>query len=192
MTTLGGPVTRLAAYRDGSHAAAILADGTVAVVDLDAGEVVGSAALEGAVDLAAVDDVSALLVLPAVVEDAEAAAAKLVGDPGRRRGDLPRRSHEGRRGDVRIDVVPTTEERAALKTAIDAGEPPGRGAPAGLHDGGRGIAPASRSSTRTPGPRRRSSSRAAPGLAQVTGVDDGDQLYVTAPTPRPATPRSRS
>ena len=37
-------MTRLAAYRDGSHAAAILADGTVAVVDLDAGEVVGTAA----------------------------------------------------------------------------------------------------------------------------------------------------
>ena len=87
VTTLGGPVTRLAAYRDGSHAAAILADGTVAVVDLDAGEVVGTAAVEGATDLTAVDDVTALLVLPAAVENPTACGGEAGRDPGRRRGD---------------------------------------------------------------------------------------------------------
>ena len=44
-------------------------------------------------------------------------------DPGRRRGDVPRRPRRrSTRTTVRLDVVTTTEERTALKAAMDAGE----------------------------------------------------------------------
>ncbi len=180
VTAVGGPVTRLAAYRDGSHAAAILADGTVTVVDLDAAEVVGTAAIAGATDLAAVDDITALLVLPAVVEDAEAAAAKLAeilgGDEATYLADLNKLDENN----VRIDVVPTTEERTALKAAMDAGELAGvefqpvstmavaDGAGVTFVD----VAAATTATVELEG--------GAAGLAQVSGVDDGSQLYVTS------------
>ena len=180
VTTVGGPVTRLAAYRDGSHAAVILADGTVAVVDLDAAEVVGTAALAGATDLSAVDDVTALLVLPAVVEDPEAAAAKLAeilgGDEATYLADLKRVDENN----VRIDVVTTTEERTALKVAMDAGELAGvefqpvstmavaDGAGVTFVD----VAAATTATVELEG--------GAAGLAQVSGVDEGTQLYVTS------------
>ena len=65
---------------------------------------------------------TALLVLPAVVEDPEAAAAKLVeilgGDEATYLADLTKLDEDS----VRLDVVPTTEERTALKAAMDAGE----------------------------------------------------------------------
>ena len=80
------------------------------------------ATVAGAADLAAVDDVTALLVLPAVVEDPAAAAAKLAailgGDEATYLADLSKVDEDN----VRLDVVTTTEERTALKAAIDAGE----------------------------------------------------------------------
>ena len=159
----------------------ILADGTVAVVDLDAAEVVGTAALAGAADLAAVDDVTALLVLPAVVEDprprprswprswAATQATYLADlDEGRRGHRQDRRRHDDRGAHG-----PQDRDRR--------GRAGGRGVPAGVHDGGRRTAPASRSST---SPRATTATveleGGAAGLAQVSGVDDGTQLYVTS------------
>ena len=180
MTTVGGPVTRLAAYRDGSHAAVILADGSVAVVDLDAAEVVGTAALEGATDLAAVDDVTALLVLPAVVEDPEAAAAKLAeilgGEPATYLADLTRVEEPN----VRIDAVTTIEERTALKAAMDAGPLAGVElqpvSTMAVADGSGvtflDVAAATTARVELEG--------GAAGLAQVSGVDEGTQVYATS------------
>ena len=180
VTTVGAPVTRLAAYRDGSHAAVILADGTVSVVDLDAAEVVGTAVLAGAVDLAAVDDVTALLVLPAVVEDAEAAAAKLADILGGEEATYLAALTKVDEDNVRIDVVTTTEERTALKVAMDAGELAGvefqpvstmavaDGAGVTFLD----VLAATTATVELEG--------GAAGLAQVSGVDDGTQLYVTS------------
>ena len=180
VTTVGGPVTRLAAYRDGSHAAVILADGSVAVVDLDAAEVVGTAALEGATDLAAVDDVTALLVLPAVVEDPEAAAAKLAeilgGEPATYLADLTRVEEPN----VRIDAVMTIEERTALKAAMDAGllagvelQPVSTMAVADASGVTfLDVAAATTATVELEG--------GAAGLAQVSGVDEGTQVYATS------------
>jgi hypothetical protein len=180
VTTVGGPVTRIAAYRDGSHAAVILADGSVAVVDLDAAEVVGTAALEGATDLAAVDDVTALLVLPAVVEDPEAVAAKLAeilgGEPATYLADLTRVEEPN----VRIDAVTTIEERTALKAAMDAGllagvelQPVSTMAVAD----GSGVTFLDVAAATTA---RVELEGGAAGLAQVSGVDEGTQVYATS------------
>ncbi len=180
VTTVGGPVTRLAAYRDGSHAAVILADGAVTVVDLDAAEVVGTAALAGATDLAAVDDVTALLALPAVVEDPEAAAAKLAEILGGEAATYLAGLTKIEEDSVRIDAVPTIEERTALRAAMDAGELAGvefQAVPTMAVADGAGVTfldveAATTATVELEG--------GAAGLAQVSGVDDGTQLHVTS------------
>ena len=89
----------------------------------------------GATDLAAVDDVTALLVLPAVVEDPEAAAAKLAEILGGDASDLSRRPHEGRR-DQRPDRRRHDDRGAhGPQGGHGRGRARGRGVPAGLHDG---------------------------------------------------------
>jgi hypothetical protein len=188
VTTLDAGVVRLAAFRDGTHAAALLADGTVAIVDLDSGEVTGAAAVEGAVDLASVDDVPALVGVPAAAEDPEAAAARLVellgGDEAAYLAALTRTDAET----VGLGVVPDTDEREDLKTAIDAGELAGvelRPVSTMAVAGAAGVtfldAQAETTAEVDPG-------SPAAGLAPVTGVENGSQLYVTTTDPTTGDP----
>ena len=178
VATLDGPVKAITGYRDGSHAAVLLASNTVAVVDLDTGETTGTATVDGATAITGVDDTTALTVVPASVTDASAAAARLVellgGDKASYLAALTRTDAET----FPLDVVPTGDQRTTLKTAMDAGElagvefqPVSTVAVAGA--GGVTFLDASARTFATV------ELHGASGLAMVSGVDDGKQLYVT-------------
>ncbi len=187
VVTLDGAVTAIGAYRDGSHAAVLQAGGAVAVVDLGTGEISGSASVDGATALAAVDDVPALMAVPASVVDAEAVAAKLVDILGGDTATYLAALTSSNPDPILLDVVPTNDEREALKKAIDKGElagvelqPVSTMAVAGT--GGvtfLDVAARTTASVEVGG---------AAGMAQVKGVDDGAQLYVTTLDPTTQAP----
>ena len=191
VATLDGPVTRLAAYRDGSHAAAILADATVAVVDLTRARWSAPRRSRAPPTWRRVDDVT------------PSWPARGRGGPGGRGGELaeilggdeatlPGRAV--RRPTQRPVVDRASSRRRGAHGPQDrhgCGRARGRGVPAGPQMAVAGT-------RRRHVPRRRRGATTATveleggaaGLAQVTGVDDGTQLYVTSRTPRPATRRS--
>ncbi len=98
VATLGTPVVRLEPFQGGALAVAITADGAVDVFGIDSGEVVGTVSIPGASDLAAVDDVRALMAVPALVEDPPAAAARLAELIGGDETSLSRSAHGRGRG----------------------------------------------------------------------------------------------
>ncbi len=182
VATVDGAVKAIAGYRDGSHAAVLLASGDVVTVDLDAGVITGTAIVDGATAITGVDDVTALTVVPANATDPEAAAAKLVdilgGDQAAYLTALTTTDADA----VPLDVAPTVDERTQLKTAMDAGElggvefqPTSTMAVAG--SGGVTFLDATARTVATV------ELAGAGGMAQVTGVDDGAQLYVTTHDP---------
>jgi hypothetical protein len=177
--TLSAGVTRMAPYSDGAHVAALLADGTIAVVDTDTGETAGTASVAGAADLVQTEDVSALRALPATVTDAEAAAAKLVqilgGDEAAYLAALTSIDAES----VPLGVAPTTDEHQELQKAMDAGELAGvefQPVNAVAVAGSEGLTILDTTGSTAAMVEIAGGAR---GLAQVTGVDDGAQLYAT-------------
>ncbi len=178
VATLDGAVTVLAGYRDGSHVAALLANGAVAVVDLDTGEVTGTAMVNGPTSLAAVDDLSAVMVVPENATDPTTAAAKLVDILGGDAASYEAALSGATPGPFPLDVVATIEERRLLKTAIDAGELPGielqptSTMAVGGADGVTFLDGAARTIATV-------ELAGVAGMAQVTGIDDGSQLYAT-------------
>ena len=132
---------------------------------------------------------NALLAVPDAVSDAEAAAAQLVeliggdeaaylaaltarrgGGPARRRPDDRRARRRSRPRSTRASC-PGVELRPVSTVAVAGGA-------------------ASRSSTRAARSRTVDLERGAAGLAEVSGVDDGSQLYVTT-TDADRRPRDR-
>ena len=189
VATLDGPISRLAPFDDGSHLAAILPDDTVVIVDPDTGTETGRAVVPGAVDMAAAGSAQAIVGAPAQVDDPAAVAAELASILGGDAASFEDRLADTEQETVVVAPVPTGDVRAKLRdghrrreAARDLGR---RRGPAGRRRHGRGHA-AHRRAAR---PRRPSTSRRrATGLALVTSIDDGTQLYVTSrPTRRPAT-----
>jgi hypothetical protein len=179
VATVEGPVTHLAGFDDGSHVAALLAGGTVAVVDLDTGEVSGTALVAGPTSLASVGDLNAVMVVPENATDPAGAAARLVEILGGDAASYEAALSGATPGPFPLpDVVPDIEARRLIKTAIDAGELPGiELAPTstmavGGTDGVTFIDTAAR-------PFALVELDGVGGMAQVTGVDDGAQLYAS-------------
>jgi hypothetical protein len=179
VTTLDQGITRLAAFSGGAVAEALAADGTVTAFGIDAGEVLGSTSVRGAATLAPVDDVQALTAAPALIDDAEGEAARLVeligGDQAAWVEALTSQDSES----VRLDAALTVEERADLKAAMDAGELPGiefQPTPTMVVAGADGL-------TFVDAQARAFAALDLPGgvagVAQVSGIDDGSQVYAT-------------
>ncbi len=187
VATLDGEVTALAGYRDGSHVAALLAGGTVAVVDLDTGEVSGTALVKDPTSLAGVDDLNAVMVAPENATDPAAAAAKLVDILGGDAASYEAALSGATPGPFPLDAVPTIEERRLLKTAIDAGELPGielqptSTMAVGGANGVTFLDVAARTIAAV-------ELNGVGGMAPVTGVDDGSQLYATTLDPTTQAP----
>jgi predicted membrane-bound dolichyl-phosphate-mannose-protein mannosyltransferase len=183
VATLDGPITRLASFEDGSHVAALLPGDAVVVVDPDTGSETGRAVVAGAVDMAAAGSGDAIVATPADIEDAAAAASELAEIIG---GDAS--SYEAGLADVERDSVvvapvPTGDTRAALQSAIDDGRLTGitiEGVPRLAVAGSDGL-------TLLTGTAGVAGSLdlagGAQGLALVSGIDEGTQLYVTTRDP---------
>ncbi len=179
ITTLDGGISRLAAFNGGAVAVALLGDRSVVAFGIDAGEVLGTARVAGATALAAVDDVQALTAAPALVDDAAGEAARLVeligGDAAAFEQVLASQDNES----IRLGATLTAEEQTAVKTAMDAGELPGiefQPTPTVVVAGSDGLAfvdAEGRPFAEIPLEGR------AAGVAQVSGVDDGSQVYAT-------------
>jgi hypothetical protein len=186
--TLGAPVVRLEPFGGGALAVAITADGAVDVFGIDSGEIVGMASIAGASDLAAVDDVRALVAVPALVDDPPAAAARLAeligGDETAYLTALTTAGVDR----VPIDARLTASERDDVKRAMDAGDLPGfefQAVPTVAVAGSDGVSfidADARVFAMQPLP------GGARGLAQVTGVDEGSQVYATTVDPETGDP----
>jgi hypothetical protein len=178
VTTLDGPIGHVAAFRDGSHAAAVV-DDRAEVVDLATGEVTGSTQLEGVTQLATVDDLTALVALPSEVADPAAAAKELQSQLG---GDIADWEAQLARTDldqVVLDATLTPDNRAELQAAIDDGRLAGLAIQAVST---MAVGDASGVSFLTTGGNVSSTialEHGAQGLALVTNVDDANNLYVT-------------
>jgi hypothetical protein len=179
IATLDQGIVRLAAFNGGAVAVALADDGTATAFGIDAGEVLGSTTVAGATSLAPVDDVQALTAAPALVDDPQAEAARLVdligGDEAAWVEALT--SEDG--DSVRLDVALTAGERSDLKAAMDAGELPGiefQPTPTMVVTGADGL-------TFVDAQARAFAAvdleGGAAGAAQVSGIDDGSQIYAT-------------
>jgi len=185
VTTLDGPVRRIAAYEDGTHVAALLDGGVIAVLDLAAGAESGlppesgRATIDGAVAMASIGSSDGVIATPADVTDPAAAAAQLFAALG---GDAAAYEEQLRQTDtdtVIIDAALTTEGRAALQKVIDDGTLTGIAigpVPTMAVAGTSGVTfistnGAVSATVDLPAP--------AMGLAHISGVDEGTQLYVT-------------
>ncbi len=183
VATLDGPVTALAPYRDGSHVAALLPGGSLAVIDADSGEITGTTAVDGAVDLAAVDDMSALVATPSAVEDVAAAAAELAAQLGGDEAAYAAQLGATELDSVVLDVQITPDNKDALQTAIDDGRLAGlaiQPVPTIAVAGSGGVTFLTDRATTSA---TVDLERGAAGLAMVTNIDDGAQLYVTTVDP---------
>ena len=183
VATLDGPITRLATFEDGSHVAAILPGDTVVVVDPDTGGETGRTVVAGAVDMAAAGSGDAIVATPADIDDAAAAASELAAIIGGDAADYEVGLADVEQDSVVVAPVPTGDTRAALQSAIDDGRLTGitiEGVPrlgvAGsdgltLLTGTAGVA----ATVELDG--------GAQGLALVSSIEDGTQLYVTTRDP---------
>ena len=180
LTTLDGPIARLAAFDGGQRVAALLPGDVVAVVDVGLGEETGRATVAGAADLLDAGTGDAIVAHPVEVTDpaavADELAAILGGDAASYAADLADPDAEL----VVIDGELTADVRTALQDAIDGGRLPGV-----LIDkvaqlavaGSDGVSFLAADGTRT---------AIAPvlggttSLALVSGVDEGTQLWATS------------
>jgi predicted membrane-bound dolichyl-phosphate-mannose-protein mannosyltransferase len=187
VATVDGAVTRLAAYRDGTHAAVVTGD-TVDVLDLDTGEVTGSTSLPGIADLTPIDDLTALVATPSEVTDPAAAAKELQQLLGGAVKDWEPQLAAGATDRVVLKATLTTENRAGLQKAIDDGKLPGialEAVPTMAVADAAGVtflAVDGAVSAEVP------MERGAHGMALVTNIDDGSQLYVTTEDPSTGNP----
>jgi Dolichyl-phosphate-mannose-protein mannosyltransferase/C-terminal four TMM region of protein-O-mannosyltransferase/Glycosyltransferase family 87 len=179
VATLDGAISRIAPFDDGQHVGALLPDGRVAIVDEATGEVAEATGIAGAVDLTAAGSSDAVIATPPDVTDPAAVAAQLATVLG---GDAAGYEAALRRSDadqVLIEAPLTTDVRTALQAAIDGGSLPGIAIgpvpvlavadPAGV-DLVTTSATVAASVALTGG---------AAGVAMVSGIEDGNQLYAT-------------
>ncbi len=186
--TLDGPVARLVPFDDGQHVGALLPGGRVAVVDTGTGQVVGMPVVDGAVDLAAAGSGDAIVATPVDVTDPASVATELAGILG---GDSAAYKAALSRTDattVVIDAQLTPDIRVALQQGIDAGRLPGVAigqVPMVAVAGSAGVDLVTSSGTLAASVVL---TGGAQGLALVSGVEDGTQVYATTHDPTTGDP----
>ena len=176
--TLDAPIERLAVFAEGDAIAVGLADGVVAVMDPGTGEERGRTTIEGAGDMIAAGRIEAIVARPAEIPDLQAAADELAavlgGDPATYLADLTANADAE---SVVVDAVLTADARTNLNDAITAERLPGivlEEVPLLAVAGDAGV---SLVSTRGTLAQEVPLDGGATGVALVSGVDDGTQLY---------------
>ncbi len=171
---------QLVAWDNGGTIAARMADGTVAMMDSSSGETVGSIRLAGAADIAAAGDGDGVVATLASVTDAAAAAKELASITGGDAAALKKQLAQTETDTVLLDITLTVDLRTKLDKAITDGKLPGIAITktpllavadgAGLDllsDHGHVV-----HSVAVPG--------GAHGVALVTGLASGNQLYASS------------
>jgi hypothetical protein len=179
IAVLDDAIERLVTFDAGQRVAALLPGGAVAVLDVGLGTEVGRIVVPGAVDMADAGTGDAIVATPADVTDPEAVAAELALILG---GEAPAYEAELRNLDLDTVVIGgelTEDVRTEIEAAIEDGLLPGIAigtasqlAVAGS-DGVTFLTANGTLAARTP------LTGGASGLALVSGVDDGTQLWAT-------------
>lgn len=182
--TLAAPPVQLVAWDQGKRVAARFADGTVAVVDASTGETVARVKLAGAADIAAMGDSDALVATPADVKDPAAVAKALAAITG---GDATAYEAAITKATGVETVVLDVTLTADLRTRIDkattdgllAGITYGKVPLLAVADGAGldMVTDAGIVSDHT------ALTGGSKGLALVTGLTSGNQLYATTVDP---------
>ena len=182
--TLASPAVQLLAWQEGTRLAARLVDGSTVIVDTTAdaatyGTAIATLHLGGASDIAIAGDGDALIATPADVTDAAAAASALAAITGGDAAVYEAALTATESPSVLLDVPLTADVRTQIQKAIDDGTLPGItitktpmlavADAAGINlvtDEGSVAATVEIAG-------------GASGLALVTGMGSGNQLYVT-------------
>jgi 4-amino-4-deoxy-L-arabinose transferase-like glycosyltransferase len=176
---LAAAPVQLVAWDQGARVTARFADGKVATVDATTGETLGTVTLPGAADMAEMGNGDVLTATLAEVGDPAALAASLAAITGAKPSAYEK---DLRRTDVdtlALDVALTTDLRPKLQAAIDAGKLPGiriDQAPALAVADAAGIDMVADRGTVAD---RLPLDGGARGVALVTGLGSGNQLYAS-------------
>jgi hypothetical protein len=197
LTTLDGAPVQLLAWDSGSRLAARMADGSIEMVDASAGTVLGKVALSGAADMTEMGSGDVVLATLADLKDpatTAAALARLVGGDARTYQTALERTGVDSvilpitLGNA-LDTTPEGQARQKLQAAIDAGSVTGitiAKMPLVAVADGSGVAMLADNAVVAD---RVVLAGGAYGLAYVTGLGSGDQLYVSTRAADGSTPQ---
>ncbi len=182
--TLASPAVQLVAWEQDARLAARLADGSLAIIDVasgstTSGSTIATLHLAGAKDIAIGGDSDALMATPANVTDPAAAASALAAITGADAAAYTAAFTATESPSVLLNVTLTSDLRAKIQAAIDAGTLPGitiTQTPVLAVADAAGIElitdeGSTAASVEIAG--------GASGLALVTGLGSGNQLYAT-------------
>ena len=187
LASLGAPPVQLLAWDGGARIAARMADGSVEMVDATAGSVIGRAALSSATDMTEMGSGDAVQATTADVTDPAATARTLASLVG---GDAKTYQSALQQTGTASVVLPITlgnsaestpegQARQKLQAAIDAGSLPGitiTKVPLVAAADNKGVAMLADNAVVAD---RVALAGGAQGIAYVTGLGSGDQLYVS-------------
>ncbi len=179
VATADGPIRRLVSFSDGQHLAAMLPGDTVTVFDGGTGAVTGSLVVAGVADVTPMGDGDAVVATPVDVTDPAAVAAELAAITGTDAARFVGALSEIDAETVVLDITLTDQLRTDLQAAIDEGLLPGvqiAGTPLVAAAGSAGVELVTAGGTRAGSIPLDGGATAA---VMVTGVDEGNQLYVT-------------
>ncbi len=197
LATLDGAPVQLLAWDSGSRIAARMSDGSIEMVDATAGTVLGKATLTGAADMSEMGSGDVVQATLADVTDPATTASTLVGLVG---GDAKTYQAALEQTGTDAVVLPITLGNSALTTpegvardklqkAIDGGDLPGitiaKVALVAVADG-TGVAMVADNGVVAD---RVAMPSAVRGIAYVTGLGTGDQLYVSTTAADGTTPQ---
>ena len=183
LVTLESPARALAPYSDAQHIAVLLDGGVVVSVDASSGAETGRTTVDGATGILPIGEMDGVIATLADVTDpaaeAEDLAGLLGGDPAVYEQALAQQDVDS----VTLDASLAGENRTALQAEIDAGNLPGIAigpVPSLAVAGAAGVtflstAAAVTNEVALDGP--------AIGLAHVSGVEEGTQLYTGTTSP---------
>ena len=192
-TLASGPV-QVVAWDNGARLAARFADGSVAIVDATpgsatTGKVIGATKFNGATDMTDMGEGDALVATLASVQDAPTTAKTLAGITGGSAAAYQKALETTNAASVVLDATLDSDTRAKLQAAIDAKKLPGIAiaqAPLLAVADARGVEMLADNAVVAdrvllPGP--------AFGIASVTGLSTGNQLYVSTESKDGTTPQ---
>ena len=185
---LDGAISRLAVFDGGQAVAALLPGDVVSIIDPGSGAIRGSPVVAGAADMIAAGTADAITITLADVEDVDALATALVSVLG---GDEATYAALLATPDVDVvtlDVPLTTDVRTNVNDAITAGTLPGvaiTAVPVLAVAGTDGVTLVTTSGTIATVV---DLAGGATGVALVSGVDDGTQMYATTTDESQGTP----
>jgi predicted membrane-bound dolichyl-phosphate-mannose-protein mannosyltransferase len=180
VTTLDGAIAHLATFDGGGSVAAILPGDTVTIVDPGSGTVTGSSVVAGAVDMTDAGSGDAVVAAPADVADPSLVADRLASILGGDAASYEALLSATDQDQVVIAAPPDSDARKSLDTAVSDGSLAGvsvQPVPELAVAGSDGVTILGTTGAVTA---KVAIDGGAHGLALVSGVDDGTQLYVSS------------